>query len=160
MIHEATPIIRYSPRPRSAYVNARGHGPWSDFRVSTPGAWNLAYLSFDLESELLHPDPMFLTLVRRSCQLNLDTLQVHLTGPDDSEDYVERQLLKPAPQFLKWLNAHPKVLTRLPLYQEHGAEWKRTIEQRARLCCTHDFEDEPIGSTAVASSLLQRFRRT
>lgn len=50
MIQEATPPIRYSPKPLEDYVNEAGTvGPALDKRLDRVEVWNLAYLSFDYD---------------------------------------------------------------------------------------------------------------
>lgn len=164
MIQEATPPIRYSPRPLEEYVSQDGkHGPGADQRVDRVEVWNLAYLSFDYERGLLHPDPQFLTRVRRSCQLDVTTGAVDLTfGANGSgtERLLLERLRMPAPWFVNWLLKNKPVMYKTPLFEAYGQSWLATIERRARLCHTHDTEpEEPLHDLSQATGLLLQFTR-
>lgn len=163
MIQEATPPIRYSPKPLEDYVNEAGTvGPALDKRLDRVEVWNLAYLSFDYDKALLHPDPQFLTKVRRTCQFDVTTGAVDMTygALSGTANLLSDKLQMPAPWFVNWLTKNKRVLTKLPLFEAYGQSWLSTIERRCRLCHTHDSgPEEPVHDLRQASGLLLQFTR-
>lgn len=158
MIHEASPPIRYSPRPLEAYTSDIFTGPAKDRRISAVEVWNLAYLSHDYDKQLMHSDPHFLTHIRRTCQFDYVLGRVDLTFTSDTS--IAKHLRMPAPWFIKWLTNHKQVLVKLPMYEVYGPSWVLTMEQRARKCHTHDHEpDEPVHDLGAAVIELSRFMR-
>lgn len=150
---------RYSPKPLSAYHRPGEQvGPAFDLRVSNQEIWNLAYLSFDYDSHALHPDPFFLTHVRRSCQFSLGRRKVVLQGVRD-DDSIKPLLRNPAPAFVAWLKANMAVTVELPLFRSYGSEWLALVEERSWLCQTDDHQEIEIKNLEAARSLLARFRQ-
>ena len=129
-------ILCYSPRPLATY-KAKGvkidYGPATSAMLTSPEAWNLAYLSHDFETRLQHPDPNFTVLVKRTVQFRLDG-----SGSDIVSEGVSglfgSLLNQPAPRVVYLLRQHP-ALTQLPLYVAYGEAWLEVMGQRERLCC-------------------------
>lgn len=156
MIDEATPIIRYSRRPLASYLAVS-----SDPRVQRPEVWNLAFLSHDYDNTPEQGDPLFLTHVRRTCQMDLATGEPDLTFGLNGERLLAEKLLMPAPWFINWLAKTPKLMIKTPLFKAYGQAWLRTIEQRSRLCHTHDNPDDQLdlGTLQQARGVLVQFAR-
>lgn len=160
MIEEASPQLRYSPRPVNEYVSPSGHGPGKDISVDRIEVWNLAYLSHDFDRSLLHPDPSFLVHVRRTCQVDIATGEPDLTFGLRGADLLASRLQMPAPWFVNWLMKNRKLMLKLPLYQTYGQAWLSTVERRCRICHTHDFEpDAPVHDVGQATGVLLQFMR-
>lgn len=153
-------LIRYSPRPQQEYVgNAKGtpFGPAASGLITTIQTWNLAYLSFDFEKSLMHPDPHFTTNVLRTCQMRLDGGGVDMIGKYSHRELFGSLLDMPAPQFVHTVTNHP-LLPSLPIYKAYGPSWLMTIDKRARLCCADDVPDDAITDLSLAASLLAKFQ--
>lgn len=127
--------IRYSPRPRENYFRKVGHavlGPATSKLLDTVEAWNLAYLSFDYESALEHPDPLFTTYVRRTMQSRLDGTGA---APHENPTILVASLLRlPAPRFTYLVTRNNTLLRSLPLFKAYGTAWLSALAQRERLC--------------------------
>lgn len=135
-------VIRYSPKPKEEYkASLRGseYGVATYSLIDTPEMWNLAYLSYDFDAQVLHKDPYFSTHVRRTCQTRLDCTGLDLTGSSPARGMVSYLLRLPAPRFVHLIENHP-VLPTLPLFTAYGAGWLNTIKDRAKLC---QYEDTP-----------------
>lgn len=135
MNETAQKMIRYSPRPRDQYFRKVGStilGPVTSKLLDRVEMWNLAYLSFDYERTLEHPDPLFTTHVRRTAQSRLDG-----SGPAPGEcptKLVESLLNLPAPRFTYLVLRNKPLLQSLPLFKAYGAAWLQSIAERERLC--------------------------
>ena len=139
-------MIRYSPRPLSTYSRKIGQtkiGPADSAMISNTGIWNLAYLSYDFEKSLQHPDPNFTVLVRHTFRTRLDGSGVDIAGIQNPDELVGSLLALTAPRFTHIISRH-RVLTTLPMYQAYGYTWLATIDARARVC---QFDDEDSEST-------------
>lgn len=155
------PIIRYSARPIEEYGTGEAIDVHKDRRVDRPEVWNLAYLSFPYETQPQAPDPYFLTHVRRTCMLNVNTLLVDLTFSGyEGPDLLASRLRMPAPWFVNWLRKNPKVLGATQLFKMYGPNWFHTIAARSRICHTYEEEpDAPVGDMSEARGLLLKFQR-
>lgn len=156
-------MIRYSPKPLSDYkrtINHRELGPATSALIDTPETWNLAYLSYDFESRLDHPDPQFTTNVRRTCQSKLDGSGFDLTQSQASPHLLGSMLSLPAPRFVHLIRQH-SALTTFPMYTAYGEKWLETMEERARFCQSegdNDFSTEDLRDMQEARDLLSRIR--
>ncbi len=145
MNETAQTMIRYSPRPRDQYFRKVGStilGPVTSKLLDRVEMWNLAYLSFDYECALEHPDPLFTTYVRRTVQSRLDG-----SGPAPGEcptKLVESLLNLPAPRFTYLVLRNKPLLQSLPLFKAYGAAWVQSIVQRERLCEWGAKHEEPL----------------
>lgn len=132
--------IRYSPRPISDYKagsQGREYGPATSSILIKPGAWNLAYLSYDFERSLMHPDPHFTVNIRRTTLMQLDGSELDLAGVLPAAGAVESLLHLPAARFFYQIARHP-VLVKLPMYLANGPAWLKTIEGRSYLLTDQD----------------------
>lgn len=171
------PVIRYSPKPMSEYTLWRPSTPAKfdkstgklDSRtiqflltVNEPATWNLVYLSHPFERGAPPKDLMLYIWCSHLVRLNIHTGEVtkkHGEVAEIPEDYVFHQLLKPAPQFIKWLDDNQEPLKRTGIYETYGDRWLNLIRKRAFKCATYDEPDEPqIRSVAEARKLLQAFK--
>lgn len=157
----AAGIVRYSDRPLSAYVGKIGtveYGPATSSLLDTAQAWNLAFLSFDFDAHLHHPDPQFTTLVRRTLQTKLDGSGCDLIIGSPFQGAVGSWLALPAPRFSYLVKQH-RVLVDLPLYQTYGHQWLKTIEERSRICNAEAIpqNDDVSDLTAARQFLSQIF---
>ena len=129
--NKAIKLIRYSPRPIEEYGKPNSPArPANSRLLSDPAAWNLAFLSFDYGTAVMHPDPNFTTLVRRTVQSALDGSGPDLTGVKGDHELVGHWLYLTPPEFVYQVTRH-SVLKSLPMYQAYGQEWLRTIDHRA-----------------------------
>ena len=155
----AAGIVRYSDRPMSAYVRKIGTveiGPATSRLLDTTQAWNLAFLSFDFDAHLDHPDPQFTTLVRRTLQTKLDGSGCDLAIGSPFEAAVGSWLVLPAPRFSYLVKQH-RVLVDLPLYQAYGHQWLKTIEERSRICNAEAIpQNDDVSDLTVAKQFLSR----
>lgn len=152
-------LIQYSRKPRAAYQRTAGKvtfGPATSVLLNTPEAWNLAYLSFDFDAVLQHPDPHFSTHVRETCRAKLDGTPTGVVESVAASKMLASLLLLPAPRFVYLIKDHP-VLPVLPLYCAYGKQWLTTIEQRSWQCVTDRHRPEPIHDMTEAKNLLERF---
>lgn len=148
--------IRYAPRPISAYRASAQHvayGPATSKLLTTPGAWNLAWLSHDFEATLMHPDPHFTVNVRRTVQMKLDGSGLDLSMRPIS-GVVESLLRLPAPRFVHLIKQHA-VLKQLPMYLAYGPAWLRTIEERSYVCQVEAGRDDAIADVSLARAVLE-----
>ena len=151
--------IRYSRRPIHTYQCTVGRvtfGPATSPFLNTPEAWNLAYLSFDFDVELQHPDPHYNCHVRETCRAKLDGTPTGAVETVRARQMLAHLLLLPAPRFVYLIKDHP-VLPVLPLYRAYGQQWLETIERRSWHCQTDRVHDAPIKDLAQAREVLARF---
>lgn len=137
------------------------YGPATSSALDTVERWNLAFLSFDFDAALEHPDPNFTTHVRRSTQTRLDGSGLDICSPLADGLVLGCLLRLPAPRFVYLLRQSP-ALPHLPLYQAYGDAWLDLIEQRCRICQTED--DDASGADITtdlveAQAILERVRR-
>ena len=157
-------IIQYSPRPRSSYVASigeRSYGPAISTLLTTPDRWNLAYLSWDYDKVLQHPDPNFTVLVHKTCQMALKDVAQPCEGGvcplKGTHGSVGSLFLRPAPQAVKLLTERVRFQA-LPLFRAYGKKWIRTLETRARVCLIGDEEANDCNLDLLqARQLLRRF---
>lgn len=152
-------VINYSPRPKSAYrweIGGHPYGPATSTLLDTQAMWNLAYLSYDYDSQRDHPDPSFTTHVRRTTQTKLDGSGLDMVGSGEKPT-VAKMLAMPAPQFVMQIKAHPN-LEQLPLFKAYGPVWLQTIEQRSWICRVDDYEMPELTSVKQASDYLNKLR--
>ena len=152
-------LMRYSPRPLADYVSKGtrvAYGPATSSLLTTPANWNLAYISFDFEAALMHPDPNFTTHVRSSCMTRLIGGELDLAGKYANWQLVGSLLEMPAPQFVNVFSKHP-VLPSLPLYQAYGEDWLDTITKRSRLCQADHVPDDDVRDVSQAMQALAKF---
>lgn len=119
--------IRYSPHPIAHYGMSAG----SSLLTSDEAAWNLAYLSWDIEHHPLWPDPHFSTHVRRSIQFVLATGRSDITGTTEDRYTVRGFMTRPAPEAVAKI-AGMVHLKQLPLFLAYGEKWLDTLQARAR----------------------------
>lgn len=118
---------RYSPKPIAAYGMSAG----SSLLKDDIAAWNLAYLSWDMESNLLWPDAYFSTHVRRTLQYVIEDGFVDIGGTRDPRDLVRSYLLLPPPRAVYLMQKLPGFKN-LALYKAYGEPWRQMIEHRSR----------------------------
>lgn len=150
-------LIRYSPRPLSDYRQVAVTseiGPATSQMLTTQGAWNLAYLSYDYDKSLQHPDPYFTVNVKRSTQVRLDGSGLDIAQEYGVEHYVESWLHLPAPRFVH-LITNSKILVDLPIYKAYGKQWLDTIHERSFLCQTHENPPDNIVDFSAARAVLK-----
>ncbi len=154
MVLEPPPPIRYSRQPPQDYQAFT-----KSALLQRPEVWNLAYLSHDYDRRPRHPDAEFVPLVRKTAQFCLSTCKPDLTFM--GQNLLAEKLLMPAPWFVNWLHKNPRIKVQLPLFQAYGQAWLGTIEQRARMCHTHDNPDDdlPLGDLTQAKGLLLQLAR-
>lgn len=155
-------MIRYSPRPRDQYVRKVGGalmGPATSRLLDKNEIWNLAYLSFNYEAHLEHPDPLFTTHVRRTAQARLDG-----SGAAPHEcptKLVMSMLTLPAPRFTYLLLRNKPLLESLPLFKVYGTVWLANIVERDKLCewgAPHEVELDPEGHGETRSALYKIYK--
>jgi len=153
-------LIRYSPRPISAYVKSNGTQTWgpatSPF-LKPQAAWNLAYLSHDFEVSLLHYDPHFTVNVRRTIQQKLDGSGTDIADSEAPIKRVEHLFLLPAPRAVHLLMQSP-IVYELPMYQLYGDEWIRTIHKRSFLCQADESPPDNVVDLSEARALIERVK--
>lgn len=156
MADVTTQTIRYSPRPLEAY---RREGVAISILIDSPAIWNLAYLSADYDGLGDPQDPQFLTLVRRTCQVDLRTLLPDLTGGirDGGKFLVGKFLLRPAPWFVRYLMHTPTLTSALPMFAAYGPGWLSEVNNRARKCATHDVPPDTFTDVNQAAQILRRY---
>jgi hypothetical protein len=157
--HENKSLIRYSPRPRAFYKGGNSStewGPATSAMLKTQGAWNLAYLSHDFEASLIHPDPDFTVLVRRTTQMRLDGAGLDL-AMDPVSSVIESLFRTPAPRAVHVLRNRMDLTSTLPLYQAYGAQWLHTITQRSYLCQAEDGPPDNIVDLSLAHRALSKY---
>jgi hypothetical protein len=128
-------IICYSPRPLATYIkigNKIAYGPATSKFLTSPEAWNLAYLSHDFDTHLQHPDPNFTVIVKRSVRFRLDGSGGDLVSQEINEQFGSLLNL-PAPRFVYLLRKHP-AFNKFPMYVAYGDAWLNIIEKRSRIC--------------------------
>lgn len=173
------PVIRYSPKPMSEYKLWRPDTPTEykkgsgnldsgtiqfTLKAHEPATWNLAYLSHPFERGNPPKDLTLYVWCSHFVRTNIHTGELtrkHSDVLEIPDDHVYPQLLKPAPQFIKWLDDNQELLLRSDIYEAYGDRWLDLIRKRAFKCATHDEPDEQqIRSVAEARKLLQAFRVT
>ncbi len=120
-------LLRYSQRPAPEYQMAQG----STILASDPEAWNMAWLSFDVESGH-HPDPEFTVHIRRTLDYCFLTKDIDLVCAVPAGLKVRHLFALPPPRAAK------RVLSmrdreNLPMFQAYGAGWFRTMLERSYL---------------------------
>jgi hypothetical protein len=157
-------FVRYSPQPLSFY-SAKVHGVrigpmQSPFFADDPEAWNLAFLSHDYESSLLHPDPNFTVHVRRTIQTVIATGLPDLTNLVPAELSIRGQLRLPASVAAAFLlyKLPCNIVEMLPLFKAYGRPWLEMLERRAWELSGMP-EDRPLESFDDALRVIQRARR-
>lgn len=145
--------MRYSPMPIDHYPVPNA----SKFLKPDEQAWNLAWLSFDFDNNVAHPDAKFSTHISATVRTLVRTGVVDVAN-DNPEQTVREFLKKPAPKAVQMILAMTH-LHKLPMYKAYGPEWVNTILQRSHLAQeAHDAEfDSPVPSTKQAMKLLKRF---
>ena len=152
-------LIRYSPRPLATYRTtgrAADYGPATSAILVQPGAWNLAYLSFDYEQSLQPLDPHFTVNVRRTVKSKLDGSGIDMAGTEHPSLLVESLLALPAPRFVHLIERHP-IVHSLPMYLAYGDAWLRTIRTRSFLCQADESPPDNVVDFALASAVLAKF---
>jgi hypothetical protein len=122
--------------------------------LTTTGAWNLAYLSYDYERSLTHKDPQFTVNVRRTIQMKLDGSGLDL-AMNPVSGVVESLLQLPAARFVYLISQNP-ILVQLPMYLAYGHAWLKSIEERSFLCQVDSYQPEPIDDVSMAKAELAR----
>lgn len=153
---------RYSTFPQSHYVKKTkkvGYGTASSALLDTLQAWNLAYLSFDFENKLTHPDPHFTVHVRRSIQTRLTDGTQDLVEPEPFLGLVGSLLLLPAPRFTHLIKPL-ELLKSLPLYVAYGESWLETITARSWICGYGHEAETHITDFSKANEILGKCRLT
>lgn len=145
MNETAQKMIRYSPKPRDQYFRRVGgtvYGPAGSKLLDKVEMWNLAYLSFDYDHLLEHPDPLFTTHVRRTAQSMLDGGGA---APHECPTKLVMSLLTlPAPRFTYLVLRNKPLLQSLPLFKAYGTAWLQIITQRDKLCEWGAPHEEPL----------------
>jgi len=144
--------LRYSQHPVDCYDIGRG----SQVLKGDPQAWNLAWLSFDVDAHKHHPDPNFTVLVRRTLDFCFLTRQIDLTGSVPPQLKVRGLFSLPPPRAVMRV-CSMRDASLLPLFQAYGNAWLDTIYQRSYLWrapydCIHD---APVTDTTEAAALLE-----
>lgn len=153
-----TPVIRYSPRPISDYTKTHAGvelGPGTSVMLKPAQAWNLAYLSYDYDKSIQHPDPEFTVLVRRTCQTKLDGTGLDVVG-NSGVPLVESLLELPAARFVHLITQHPALKT-LPMFTAYGQPWLDTITARSYKCQTDESPPDNVVDFSAARALLAKF---
>ena len=143
---------RYSPKPISSYNMSAG----SNLLTSDVAAWNLAYLSWDMENKPMWPDPFFSTHVRRTIQFVIADGVSDVTGQTPDNMSVRGYFLKPAPQAVALVQrmAHFKAL---PMYKHYGEVWRKTIIERSyRYRDSYEYQEVKITQSTL--DLIQRLK--
>jgi len=155
-------MIRYSPKPRDQYFRRVGgnvYGPAGSKLLDKVEIWNLAYLSFDYDSFLEHPDPLFTTHVRRTAQSRLDGSGA---APNECPTKLVMSLLTlPAPRFTYLVLRNKPLLQSLPLFRAYGATWLQSIVERDKLCgwgAPHEEELDPESHEETRSALFKIYK--
>ncbi|RFO94734.1 hypothetical protein DIC66_21900 [Rhodoferax lacus] len=153
--------LRYSPRPLSTYTKTTGNtsfGPSTSRLLTTPEAWNLAYLSHDYDVRIQPLDPHFTVHINRTVRFRLDGSGSDLVSTQ-LDGLFGSLLNQPAPRFVYLLRQHP-ALTQLPMYVAYGDAWLETLAQRERLCCAempYSEVEEPVTlDLRAAQDVLRR----
>ena len=151
---------RYSDKPKREYVKSVQGGEYgtaSSTLLDSVQAWNLAYLSFNIEATYQHTDPNFTVHVRRSLQTKLGSGELDITLASPYSGALGSLLLLPAPRFVALIMSHP-VLKVLPLYREYGKKWLEIIEARAHLCGHDRSAQDEISDFSMAIRAISKFR--
>lgn len=155
--------MRYSPHPIEFYdrqVDGRLRGPSSiGAFASDLEAWNLAFISFAYERQLVCPVAEFPLFIARTLRTDLTTGITHLVGAVVPRHLTIRPLLRlPPREFVSSLLSHANV-RRLPLYAGLGEAWLTTVFERSWLggeVADDGLEEE--ASTLEMQRLIQRCR--
>ena len=150
---------RYSDKPRVHYIKTSrkvDSGTASSTLRDTVQVWNLAYLSFDFESENTHPDPYFTVHVRRSVQTRISDGKQDLVEPPPYCGLVGSLLLLPAPRFVYIIKSRG-LFKNMPLYAFYGKAWLDIIEKRSWLCQCDRNNEEPVVDCSLAVAALSRY---
>lgn len=152
---------RYSDKPKRKYIRfSKGVeiGTATSALLDSVQAWNLAFLSFEIEERTLHIDPYFTTHVRHSLQTELASGHVDITLTCPFKGAVGSLLVLPAPRFVSLIRTHP-ILDSLPLFKAYGQRWLDTIDERSHLCgYDRDLNEKCIADFTQANEIIDRFR--
>lgn len=156
--------MRYSDKPINAYgqlVDGEHHGPAAlSLLRSDLQAWNLAYLSFDFETNPGKPSPEFMYLLALTLRTDLLTGTVCAEGGALAQQSTIRPLLEFSPrEFATLLLAHPRV-RELPLYKGFGESWLTLLFERACVAREVTAAAEAAGSPDLDSEGAPRAGRT
>jgi len=145
--------MRYSPMPIDHYPVPNA----SRFLNKDEQAWNLAWLSFDFDNNVAHPDAKFSTHVAATVQTIVRNGIQDVTNEFTGQT-VREYLKQPAPKAVQLILAMTH-LHKLPMYKAYGPDWVNTILQRSHLFQErHEPKlDTPVESTKQAMKLLKRF---
>lgn len=143
---------RYSPKPITAYGMSAG----SNLLTSDVAAWNLAYLSWDVENRALWPDPYFSTHVRRTIQFVIAEGRSDITGTTPDDESVRGYFLLPAPRAV-YLVQRMEHFSELPMFKAYGEVWRETIISRSHLYREpHEYPEVKVTQTTL--DLIQHFK--
>lgn len=117
---------RYSPKPISAY----GMSASSTLLNTDVAAWNLAYLSWDVDTKAMWPDPYFSTHVRRTIQFVIADGVSDVTGMTPDNESVRGYFLLPPPRAVH-LVQQMEHFKALPMYKHYGEVWRKTMVERS-----------------------------
>ena len=151
---------RYSDKPKREYLKSTQWGDYgtaSSTLLDSVEAWNLAFLSFNVEATYQHTDPNFTVHVRRSLQTRLDSGELDIILASPYSGAVGSLLLLPAPRFVVLIKAHP-VLKVLPLYKAYGEKWLELIGARAHLCGYDRGAQVEITDFSMATHAISKYR--
>lgn len=146
---------RYSPKDVEKYA-----GPSRSLILNADAqAWNLAYLSYDFEAHVYHPDPHFAVHVRRTLQFVLMTGELDLSGNVPMNLTVRGLLTRPAPYAARQI-LRMKRHRELALHQAYGSRWLVTLDERShKFVAPYDpAYDAPVVNVDLALQALARHR--
>lgn len=143
---------RYSPKPISAYGMSAG----SNLLTSDVAAWNLAYLSWDMENRPMWPDPNFSTRVRRTIQFVVADGVSDVTGMTPDDESVRGYFLMPAPRAVH-LVQQMLHFKELPMYKAYGEAWRKMMVERSYLFRDpHEYPEVTV--TQATLDLIRRLK--
>lgn len=143
---------RYSPKPISAY----GFSASSTLLNTDVAAWNLAYLSWDVDNKAMWPDPYFSTHVRRTLQFVIAEGYSDVTGQTSDSESVRGYFLLPAPRAVH-LVQQMKHFSALPMYKAYGEVWRETLVSRSHLYRDpHEYPEVTV--TQATLDLIRRLK--
>lgn len=146
---------RYSPKPVAEYRGAAA----SAILSSDEQAWNLAWLSYDFDSNRFHPDPNFGVYVRRTLMYVPMTGETDITGKMPDRLTIRGILNNTPPRVALELLRLPQR-ERLPLFKAYGPGWLVTVEERSHLYRApyNAAYDTEVSDFTQALQVLARFR--
>lgn len=143
---------RYSPKPISAY----GFSASSTLLNTDVAAWNLAYLSWDVDNKVMWPDPYFSTHVRRTIQFVIADGVSDVTGMTPDSESVRGYFLLPAPRAVLLVQGM-RHFSSLPMYKAYGEVWRETIVARSHMY--RDAQEYPeVKITQATLDLIRRLK--